>query len=188
MNVIKKEQLTGFRTPRMQEKILMQKRCEKELKGERLAVNVWFVITGILGFMLLLGIVVNIGEETAGIESLLYIVLRGICIVAFLLLFHGRRNNCRLLNLLRKGNFEVLDCRVYESDMMTDIAGKGTVKIYTDQGQYCSEAFLTDFESAKEWSVRKNMKFWLLRCNYGEKDLIYYRLFSENDLAKEAET
>ena len=188
MNVIKKEQLTGFRTPRMQEKILMQKRCEKELKGERLAVNVWFVITGILGFMLLLGIVVNIGEETAGIESLLYIVLTGICIVAFLLLFHGRRNNCRLLNLLRKGNFEVLDCRVYESDMMTDIAGKGTVKIYTDQGQYCSEAFLTDFESAKELSVRKNMKFWLLRCNYGEKDLIYYRLFSENDLAKEAET
>lgn len=185
MNVIKKEQLTGFRTPQTREQIIMQKRCEKELKGERLAINVWFVITGILGIMLLLGLIVFIGEESAGTESLPYIVLTSICVIAFLLLFRGRRKNYRLLNMLRKGNFEVLDCRGYESDPMTDIAGKGTVKIYTEQGQYCDEAFLTDFESTKEWSMRKNMKFWLLRCNYGEKDLIYYRLFSENDLVKE---
>lgn len=179
MRQVAKEDLSGFRRPDRPEVEKMTPVVCRKLRLERRAMKIWFAICAFLNLAFWPGLLIGWREMAAG-ELGIAVLLAVIVLTALIFLFKGLKHNQKLLTQVQNGGFEVLDCYAYENSLSTDSVGSGIVRICTEQGQYCRDSFLVDLSSAREWSVRRNMKFWLLKCSCGDgHEKTYYQLFSE---------
>lgn len=182
MKQVKKDELSGFRIPEAREREVMQKKIIPQLKLERRVMKYWFWICVFFDVCFLIRLVTGYHELLTGELAVGGVFAVGLA-VAVILLCRGFSRNRLLMKLIADGSFEVLDCKAYQTGPSTDTVGYGTVRICTEQGQYCEDNFIVDLLSMQEWSNRRDMNFWLLKCSYGDSgDNAYYELFSEKTL------
>lgn len=172
---VRKEQLTGFRRPTESECSGMQDRVLKRLKRTNRTNGFWCIFLGIIDISMLLSLGGMNGASSEMMGTLVLAVILTAAVAA--LWIHGRSNRV-LAGKVSRGEFVVLDCRVWELDVSVKIQNGALVRISSMAGQCCADGFRLRRGRVEEWKQNKDMAFILMKCkNEKSKDKDFYELF-----------
>ena len=180
-NVISKEQLYGYREPTKEEHDKIQQYMRAHLKktGRLWKITKFFCVA--VDAFLILGLL-GMGGAYPAREKIVVSVLVFFLTVFIFLLNKWKKNDSLFWKKIYKGEFQVLDCSVYQVDFTVELVNNAVVYICTDNEQYCNERFTVDYISAKEWTQKKEVSFLLMKT-VCEKDT-FYELFTEKKLER----
>ena len=143
--------LRGFRLPTEEEKEKYGKECIAKIKSELIPNLIWLIIISpvcVLMWLTLIGYVTN--ENLLLNGDFMVMVLAVLCISVVEYFLVSSRNSSRLrIKDLKEGSFWVLDCKVYDVNLITDTTG-GEVFIETLTDQKCRYGFIVGTDLATE--------------------------------------
>lgn len=175
MEKVKKEQLTGYRRPTESERSSIQRYLLPELYRKQRKMRRLTAFLGCVTGIFCISILMKLWEKDCHTGEL------GVMIVLTLLMLWGllsvgkSRTKKRLLTAgIREGDFDVLDCISDRFDTDVETVGKGVVLIGDRNGHHCTDYFLIDYETAREYRGENHIPMLLMR----EKEMEYYVLFS----------
>ena len=182
MEQIKKDQLIGYREPTEWESVRIQNYMLAELKNTKRRIVIGTTFCGLVAFSLAITVFTEFPSAPLGLSAI-WTTLGVIFTIAFLTLLNRKRWNSILTETVRTGNFQVMNCKAYETDLSGDMVG-GIVKIYTEQGQYCWDSFAMDINSIKECRKNPSLCFLLMKTTCGVEKEELYELFTEKKLER----
>lgn len=171
MNLITRENLTGFRSPTETEKTSIFGYMQKKIARETRPMIFWGVILSVFAVFLLLYLIQGMGNW--GTKLIVLLLLIGVIAGVFWIRL-CRNQKKALLRKISEGEYEVLDCTAYETSFNVELVGEAPVKICSMDGQYCSEKFLLDLPTAKKCKENSNTRLLLLKCGQD-----FYELLSD---------
>lgn len=180
-NFISKDQLYGYREPTKEEhdKIWQYVRAHLKKTGRLCNITKSFCLA--IDALLILGLFGMEGDYPV-CEKIVVNVLVFFLTVFIFGLNKWKRNDRIFLKKVQTGEFQVLDCSVYQVDFAVDLVNEAVVYIYSNNDQYCNERFTVDYLSAKEWTQKKEVSFLLMKT-VCRKDT-FYELFTEKKLER----
>ena len=176
MEKIKKEQLTGYRTPTTEEvkrirRCLLEELAKESRRYRRTAIFLG-TTAGVFFLALLYGIA---GAGTFSGESLVMAVITLLMLWGCVGVNRTVKRGNMLAAYVQKGDFDVMECMSERFDTNVEKSGKGAVLIRDRNGKLCSDYFLIDYKTARQYRGNTCRKLLLMR----QKECGYYRVFTE---------
>lgn len=100
--------------------------------------------------------------------------------VLLLWLFAQIKEKKVLADRMIRGEFEILDCKIYEIHAEMDVPHGTAVRICSMSGQLCEEYFRLENIYVDNWKKNRDSMFQLIRCRSEKSEKRdFYELFSE---------
>jgi len=182
MEKLRKEQLTGFRNPYLDEKKILQKFLLRDFKSMQKLMRWGSALLAVFLVSMAMAVMEDIKKASFDGETIVNVVLTALLLWGFLLLHERRIRNKILIAKAKQGDFQVLDCIAYEISTSTDKADTGVVCICTKDGQYCWDRFRVDLDTVRIYQQGGKVPLLLVKCQIPGKKMDYFELFTENRL------
>lgn len=184
MQLVDKNSLIGFRRPTQNECVGVHRYAIRRLKSQKRVFGFWSVFLGIVALSLLMAAAGMTGEYDLGQRMILGVL--ALFAGTLIIWFHQQNRMERYMaDKIEQGQFDVLDCKIYEVNEQVRVAHGTVVRICNAQGQHCAEEFRLQFVYVDDWRKNPNLPCRLVRCrNEKSRDKDYYELFTEEKLRR----
>lgn len=178
MVCIPKEKLRGYRAPTEFELNKILHYLTIKTKRERRPMNFWSAVCSVIAGSGIISILHQPLQRQLG-TLLVMVLMTAVSIIGVVLIRRSKSDKRNLLKQTEMRNCKVMDCKAYHVSFSMRLNSKAVVKVYNDSGQYCSDDFLIDIESAQKYQSDPETPFLLFNCND------YYELISDKRMEVE---
>lgn len=168
---VSREELIGYRQPTSIEKDGIYHYMRFDGKRTLRAMAVWIFVCAGIGSFVLLGLIMGIGQIPTG-EIIMGTVIFLAAAIAVLILCLNYKSIQRLLDQAETGEYQVMDCYVYEAYFSSQISPEAAVKVRNDHGQYCTFDFTLDRDTAQQCQTDPETRILLAKFSDKRYELI----------------
>lgn len=171
MIYVDREQMSGFRDPTASEHRAIARHVRNTYAKSLRPMVFWQYFFTTAAAMFILNLLVFSADKPFG-ANVIYAVFAIVSAAAACLTTASLKKGRIVLQKVRDGEYQVMECRAYEVSYNAEQVSTGAVKIVNERGQYCEADFCVDKGIARICEKDIDTKLLLMRCGEDFYDIL----------------